>query len=599
MKRNLLLLFTIFSLLTSKAQEDLELAMHYYNGKQFEQAKLYFDKLANDGVNVSPFFQEYKITLLSLNEFKTAESLCKKRIKALKDAESYFHLGTVYIAWKKESEKTDAFNTAIEKTSPYRIPILETAQLFTDIFEYEWALKTYEKGKLQSKDQYTFSYEIANTQGALGNFSGMLSAYLDILSEDQSMLGEIESSLMQNIDFIEDEAKCNELKTLLLKRIQVEPNQSIYSELLSWFLIQRNDFNGAYTQLFALDKRNNENGQRLMNLGALAQSNQKFDVASKCYNAVISKGNQNPFYGQACIKKLQSTSSYLRSKPNASKEEYLQIDAEYTAIQNQINQPQDIALLKKDWGHLKAFHLEDAHAGEVLLREALAIGGLSRNSNAEIKLELADILLFQDNIWEASLFYSQVELDFKEDVLGHEAKFKNAKISFYTGDFEWAQGQLDVLKASTSKLISNDAMQLSLLITDNFNMDTIPLPMLQFARADLLAFQNRYTTCFETLDSITTLFPNHSLTDEIIFLKAKIYRKQGLINEALSNFETILNIHFNSVYADDALFAMAEINDFELNNKEIAHTLYERILTEFPGSLFVVEARKRFRAYTP
>ena len=599
MKKILLILLTSLITHSFYAQEDLELALHYYNGKQYEQAKLYFDKLANEGVNVSPFFQEYKQTLLVLNEFKTAESLCKKRIKALKDAESYFHLGTVYIAWKKEIEKSEAFTTAIEKTPAYRIPILETALLFSDIYEYEWALKTFEKGKLESKDQYTFSYEIANTQGALGNFTGMLTAYLDILSEDANMLGEIESSLMQNIDFVEDEAKCTELKTLVLKRIQSEPNQTIYPELLSWFLIQRNDFNGAYTQLFALDKRNNENGQRLMNLGALAQSNQKFDVASKCFNAVIAKGNQNPFYGQACIKKLQSTSSFLRSKPNASKEEYLQIDSEYNSIQSQISQPQDIALLKKDWGHLKAFHLSDAKAGEILLREALAINGLSRISIAEIKLELADILLFQNNIWEASLLYSQVELDFKEDVLGHEAKFKNAKISFYTGDFEWAQGQLDVLKASTSKLISNDAMQLSLLITDNFNMDTIPLPMMQFARADLLAFQNRNDACFQTLDSISNSFPNHSLTDEIVFLKAKIYRKEGNLNEALSLYETILNIHFNSVYADDALFAMAEINDLDLNQKEIAHTLYERVLTDYPGSLFVVEARKRFRAYTP
>ncbi|MFM7770432.1 MAG: tetratricopeptide repeat protein, partial [Bacteroidota bacterium] len=176
---------------------------------------------------------------------------------------------------------------------------------------------------------------------------------------------------------------------------------------------------------------------------------------------------------------------------------------------------------------------------------------------------------------------------------------KNAKISFYTGDFEWAQGQLDVLKASTSKLISNDAMQLSLLITDNFNMDTIPLPMMQFARADLLAFQNRYSECFQTLDSITNVFPNHSLTDEIIFLKGKIYRKQNLFTEALNYFETIVNVHFNSVFADDALFAMAEIKDLSLNQRDQAHALYERILTEFPGSLYVVEARKRFRAFTP
>jgi len=204
--------------------------------------------------------------------------------------------------------------------------------------------------------------------------------------------------------------------------------------------------------------------------------------------------------------------------------------------------------------------------------------------------------LFVGERWEASLLYSQVELDFKENPIGHEAKFRNARISYFSGDFEWAQSQLDVLKASTSKLISNDAIDLSLLITDNFNMDTVLLPMQQYARADLLAFQFRYAEANQTLDSILTEFPSHSLTDEIKMLQAKMCMQQGKYAEAKKLYQYVIDFHFADITADDALFALADMAERIDQDKESAMKLYERILTDFSGSLYVVEARKRFRA---
>ena len=189
-----------------------------------------------------------------------------------------------------------------------------------------------------------------------------------------------------------------------------------------------------------------------------------------------------------------------------------------------------------------------------------------------------------------------MELDFKENPIGHEAKFRNARISYFSGDFEWAQSQLDVLKASTSKLISNDAIDLSLLITDNFNLDTVLLPMQQYARADLLAFQFRYAEANQTLDSILTEFPSHSLTDEIKMLQAKMCMQQGKYAEAKKLYQYVIDFHFADITADDALFALADMAERIDQDKESAMKLYERILTDFSGSLYVVEARKRFRA---
>jgi tetratricopeptide (TPR) repeat protein len=469
-------------------------------------------------------------------------------------------------------------------------------QKFLEVNLYAWALKTYEKGKTLGKDGQTYSFEIAGVQGSLGNFQGMCEAYMDILKEQPSYIGQVETSLMQLVDFQDDDERCNDLKALVLKRIQIEPSTTIYSEFLAWFLMQRRDFNGAFIQLNALDKRNNENGNRLMNLAIQAGNNEEYSVANKCYSAVIAKGKSSVFFQQASVKKLQTLSLLLKQNEFATNEEFLALDTEYATIQNEIVLANELAILKKDWAHLKTFFLNNSKDAEVLLKEALDLGGVNGMTIAEIKLELGDVLLFQNKIWEASLLFSQIELDFKDDVLGHEAKFRNAKISFYTGDFEWAQGQLDVLKASTSKLISNNALQLSLLITDNFNMDTIPLPMMQYARAELLAYQNQFALAFQTLDSITTAFPGHSLTDEILFTKANIYRKQGDFEKAVLLFTELVNIHFEGIYADDALFALAEIEEKHFKDLAKAQTHYERLLNDFPGSLFVIDARKRYRA---
>jgi len=595
MKKLWLIALLILATECSFGQRDYEIAEQYFHNGQFTEAKMYYEKLSKEGFE-NEIFENYKTTLIQLELEKDAESLIKRRLKQTKDVTLNVDLGNLYSHFKHDKNAADAYQTALEKTSPYRMPILELGQKFLEINLYAWALKTYEKGKNEGKDGYTYSFEIAGVQGSLGNFNGMCEAYMDILKEEPSYLGQVETSLMQLVDFQEDEVRCNDLKTLVLKRIQTDPNTAIYSEFLAWFLMQRRDFNGAFIQLNALDKRNNENGNRLMNLAIQATNNEEYNVAKKCYDAVIAKGKSSVFYQQASVKKLQMLSLLLNQNEFTTNQEFLALDNEYAAIQKDIVQANELALLKKDWAHLKTFYLNNSKDAEELLKEALALGGVNAKTLAEIKLELGDVLLFQNKIWEASLLFSQIELDFKDDVLGHEAKFRNAKISFYTGDFEWAQGQLDVLKASTSKLISNNAMQLSLLITDNFNMDTIPLPMMQYARAELLAYQNQFTLSFQTLDSIIMAFPGHSLTDEILFTKANIYRKQGEFEKAVLLYTELVNVHFEGVYADDALFALAEIEEKHFKDLAKAQTQYERLLNDFPGSLFVIDARKRYRA---
>ena len=72
-------------------------------------------------------------------------------------------------------------------------------------------------------------------------------------------------------------------------------------------------------------------------------------------------------------------------------------------------------------------------------------------------------------------------------------------------------------------------------------------------------------------------------------------KNKGEYDKAVGFYDEVLEFHFFDILADDALFNLAEINHFIYEDLEAAQGLYERILLEYPGSLYVVESRKRFR----
>jgi len=578
-----------------QAQDDIDLAEHYYNQGQFEQARLYYDKIYKTN-KTTRVYTNYLNTLVALNDFEEAEKLVKKKIKTdSDDGIAFVQLGELYKRFNKTKEAQEEFAKALSKMVVTRSNVSRLANEFTRINEYEYALKVFEKGRQQGRDGYTYTYEIANMQGNLGDLEGMTETFLDLVRDEPNYLQTVQNAFNRTLNFQENPEQLDMLRGKLLRRTQKFPEATIYNEMLAWLFLQKKDFASALVQATALDKRLGESGARVINLAQLAQTNKDYPTAIRAYQYVIDKGPVNPYYITARTEKLKVMSDELADRPGIDKASYTQLEQEYLQTLSEVGRNSESAMMLKELAHIQAFYLDKTAESIANLREARNLPGLYAKSLALIKLELADVLLFNGEIWDASLLYSQVELDFKEDPIGHEAKFRNARISYYSGDFEWAQAQLDVLKASTSKLISNDAIELSLLITDNFNMDTTTTAMEMFARADLMAYRNQIAGSFATLDSILALYPGHSLTDEIWMLKAKINSRYGEFDKARSYYEKVLEFYFSDILADDALYRLAELADEVDGNTAKAMELYERLITEYPGSLYVVQSRKRFR----
>ena len=364
-----------------------------------------------------------------------------------------------------------------------------------------------------------------------------------------------------------------------------------------WDYIQLKDFDGAFIQAKALDKRNKENGERVFDLAEIAKIEGAYDNAIEGYNYIIAKGKNFPYYFSSkngilnCRKdKIFKTNSYSDVDISELKSSYTDFLQEY--LKNDFR----AATVTADLAKLEAFYIHDIDRAIEILEPVVEWPALNISDRSKIKLDLGDFYLISGDVWEATLLYSQVDKAMKDEPLGEEARLKNAKLAYYRGDFKYSQGMLDVLKAATSELVSNDAMKLSVFITENLALDSVSEPMELFAKADLMVFQNKIKEAVIILDTLDARYPAHKLADDILFLKSTIALRQKDITTAVAYLETIRENYTYELLADDAIFKLAEIYQYDFKDLEKAKLCYEQIILNFKDSLYANEARKRFRA---
>lgn len=575
---------------------DDKLAMQFYEQKQFDKAATYFEKLYDKQPDA--YFNYYFKCLIETKDYKTAEKITKRHIKHSEgNTHLYVKLGMVYRLMGNSDKEKEQYNKAVKEVIPEQNTVFALAHAFEDEELFDYAIEVYKKGRKLTAASYPYYYEVADLYKKKGDLKAMVNEYLDAIEFRESELYTAQANLQQSLGYDDKNGGFNNpiLKQELQRRIQQSPDRTIFSEFLIFLLNQQKDFDGSFVQNKALDKRQKTDGTRLMELAKLCISNENYVVAEKCYQYVMSKGKDNPYYDIADIERLNANYLQLTGQTNPATADVLNLS---TNIENAIKQygisNLTLPLIKK-LALLKAYYLNKPQEAIQSLEEIMTQYTFDKNSVAEIKLDLGDMNLLVGNIWDASLLYSQVEKDFKYEVVGQGAKFRNAKLSYYASDFKWAKTQCDVLKGATTKTIANDALDLSLVITDAIGVDTNDAPLSMFASAELLVLQHQYDRALARLDSINSIFSEHTLGDDIYYKKADIYKRTNRYAEAAKMYENILEFYPTELYGDDALFKEAELYERYLNDKEKAKQLYQDILTKYPGSIYVVDARRRYR----
>lgn len=573
---------------------DEQLAAQYFQTGDHEKAVLYYERLYKK--QPTPFYYEQLFkSHLALKQYDRAEKLAREQQKRSDDPRYTVDLGQVYRANNEPDKAQQQFDRALKGMRPDANGVRQTANAFTRHELHDQALQAYERGQKLLKDGTSFAYEIANLYAIKGDVPAMVNAYMDLLVVNEGYVQAVQNGLSRYIDFTQRDGNTDLLRTELLRRIQRDPDRSIFQEMLIWLFIQQKDLDGAFVQCKALDKRFDEGGTRLMDLAEIALSNGEHATAMKCYDHVVGLGRRDGLYAKARMGQVRTEMARLTTMAEPPAADLAALRTRYETTLDELGRNKGTVDLMEDLARVQAYYLNDRAASSTLLEQALALPDIDATTRGRIKLALADVHLFDGDIWEASLLYSQVDLDFKYDPLGHEARLRNAKVSFYAGDFLWAKGQLDVLKASTSKLIANDAMELSLLISDHIGADSNSVPLSLYAQADLLTFQRRYPEAIAVLDTLDRAFPMDGIADDVLFLRHRIARDRKAYAEAAGYLERIVAEHPLDILMDNALFELGRLHEDQLKDPEKARQYYEKLLFEQPGSIFVPEARARFR----
>lgn len=587
--------FLFICLTLSAVAQNAKLADQYYLEGEFQKAGDLYLKLhetAKKNNNYS-YFNKYVECLLALHDYAVAEKVIKDIMKEQPDNFSMMvTLGNVQER-KGDFEGAQAsYRLAIEKLPPRMDVITQLGNAFIEQAKYDEAIETYEKGETVLGKKGIFSYQLADLYRRNGDMPKMVEQYLYSLQESPERLPTIQTLMQRTLH----QENYPDLLAQLYAFIQDYPESGQFEEMLAWTFMQQKDYSKAMRQAKALDRRMGENGMRVYRLAQIAANDKDYTTAIDGFDYIFStQGVGSPYYMEAKRAALATKRKQITDHYNYTIGQLRVLEGEYDSFLAVQGINANTALIVSEEAMLEALYINDLTKAITLLKQIVDLPGINNYIQANAKLDLGDYYLMSGEVWEATLLYSQVDKAFVEDLIGQDARFRNAKLSYYNGDFQWAQSQFDILKTSTSKLIANDALDLSVFIMDAMGLDSNTEALASFAKAELLIFQNKLDLAIDSLDELAKKYPKHGLQDDILYLKAKLFEKKREYTSAEAAYKEIIEKYPKEIRADNSMYFLAQLYENQLNDIEKAKALYEKIFMDYTDSTFAIDARKRYR----
>ena len=585
-------LLTIILLSFNKVygQQEFRLALEYYNNREFDKAESVLETLLEKNTN-STYLRYYLNSLVEQKKFDETEKAIKYYSRKVGNNPSIkVDIGQIYKLMGKAKESEKYYREAISSSLNNRNSVVSVASSFINNREFEWAERTYFEASKKLKNE-TFEQELAMLYYYMRRYGEMVDIYLELLARSDGFLQMVQNRLNSAIYTDTDKSLTDIVEQKLLLKIQQYPNHDVFNEMLIWIYIQQNNYSGAYIQARALDLRNRENGSRLITLAKQATEAKDYETAVKAYNDVLAYGEFSPFYEDAYREKLYVL--YARIKTG--------LDTDIETINNTIElyrnaiakfgYQRDFLPTILNFIELSSLYSDTYTEALQTIEKAENIRGLTNIDIANIEILKADIMLYQNKIWDATLIYAKIERDNKDNPIGYEAKFRKVKMAFYLHDFEWAKSHIDVIKASTTKLTSNDAIEMSIVLYEGWSeTDSTQQPLKLFATALLKHAQHDVQNALILVDSVVAT--GHSfLSVEALNLKGKILQENARYAEAAEAYERAVTFYSYETNSDFSLFQLGKLYSEHLNDSNKAIELFTRLLHDYKSSIFCIEAR--------
>lgn len=613
MKKLFLLFFLFFSLLGFAQRDPQEkLAIQYYQNGEYEKAKEIFKPIYEKN-NSSYIYVYYYQVLVEMQDYKELEKVAKNQHKKFPKVQRYIvDLAYVYEVSGNTSKAVKEYEDAIKNVPNVENSYKELYNAFLYKAKRDYAMETLLRGRKQLNNPKLFSKELTNLYLQLKLYDNVIEEAITLLADDDAKyMATAEQNLQNLLMDDEDGQRYLKIKSKLQETIQKHPNNQSYVSLLYWIYQLNKDYPAAFILAKSIDKKRANDGATVYTLARSMANNREYDLAMEALKYVISKGESSSYYYSAKYDLLNLRYQKLISTYPIDFNAAKALEKEYQKVLDENGVHEGTSDVVHKYAHLLAFFVNKPDQAINLLDTAMRYADRDIKEKALYKMDKADILLHVGEIWDATLLYSQIDKELPNDTIGHLAKFKNAKLSFYIGEFAWAESQLDILRAATTKLIANDAMYLSFVISDNLEEEeedeeeennalfqenqTNNQALRYFARADFLIFQNNDAEAMKYLDSVLIVTPFGKLNDDVYYLQAQILIRQKDYFTAETLLKKIIDVYSFDLLADDAIFLLAELYEYYMKDIPQAMEMYKKLLKDHSNSIYAVDARKRFR----
>jgi tetratricopeptide (TPR) repeat protein len=578
---SLTLLFSLFSF----AQNE-QLAQYFYEKGDFEKAKLSYEELLVNVPQNTQYFLRVVDCYQQLQQYDLAEKSLQARIDKYHQGNILVELGYNYQLQKKDAKAKEYYDQALGKIAKTPNEVFAISSAFEKKVLLDYALKSYDLATDKLPD-YSFNYQKGLLFGQLGKTDLMIEAFLTEAEAHPENSILIQNQFMRFMADGTDTTFSDTLRKALIVRVQ-KSQDLFWNHYLSWFYVQEKEFGKAFVQEKAIYKRVPESLSNIVNLAQLSIQEGDQETAVSVLGFVLenSKDLQLMVQAHSYLLKIQIE--------KASQKEYPAVTLAIDALLKEFEVTPFTLSLQLIQAHFVAFNLNKPEEAKAILKKTLALN-LTNYEQAQVKMELADVLLFEEKFNQALIYYSQIEMDLKNDAVAHEATLKAAKTSYFKADFDWALKQFKELKSANTQLIANDALEYFLLINDNTVADSTQTALAIFAKGDYLLYQNRNTEAVALFQSILQKFKGQEIEGVTLLRLGMIYEKLGEYQLALNQYQSIIDNHNDGIYSDEALFFSAEIYNNKLLEPEKAKPLYEKIIFNHEDSIYFIDARKKYR----
>ena len=588
-----------------QSQEDPQLARFrlaeaLLRAGQFDQAIGLLEDLYADAPHNEAFYAKLKEGYENVKRYDEAAALVEARLAHTRSATLLSDLARIRYLQGNEREAQATWEEAVATapTDPNAWRVVYRS--LVNVREFDRAVSMLEEARNATGKPDLFRVDLAWLCSISGRHDQAAEEYLALLRENEGHLDFVRSRMAA---FMEDpEARAPSI-AVVRDAVQTDPFYRVWRELLGWLYAEAEDFPRALDEYRAIDGLENGQGNRLFEFALAAADAGAWEAAAEAWREVLTQHPAAPAaprtlaaLGAMHTRRAEETGerAFDETGQRIPAPHYDEAFATYQAFLQQYPHHALYPDVLHRVGRLHQHVFLDTGAAEAVFRQAMATFPDTRAAD-RAAFDLAHIAIVQGQLEEARLRFNRLIERLRTGELAEQARFDLARIHLFAGEFDAALGLVDIIDAHTSTNVSNDAIELKILLLENRGPDSLDTPLRRYAAALLAQKQQRRLAALDSLDALLAAYPSHALADEARFLRGEMLLAGGRREEAFQAFAEIPLMHPASFLADRALFEAAGILSLDPGAREEAAATYRRLLSEYPGSLFADKARDRLR----